>query len=108
MKTYYYLDSLEDSSDILYYKIKSDLSYDNLINFFHKKATNFLDEIGVELEDFLSYNTDQQSESYLEIPFNGIHYFFSLYSCLDKEVLKTKLKTKIHTPFIEVKSEDVI
>lgn len=108
MKSYYYLDSIEDSYDVLFYRIKSDLSYDELLDYLNKYAINFLKQNEINIEDFLSYEIDEHIDDCLEIPFNGIHYFFSLRTCTDKNILETKLTKKININTLEMKLENVI
>lgn len=108
MKSYYYLDSIEDSYDVLFYRIKSDLSYDELLDYLNKYAINVLEKYGINIEDFLSYEFDDQIDDCLEIPFNGIHYYFSLRSCTDKNLLEKKLTKKININTLEIKLENVI
>jgi hypothetical protein len=105
MNQYFYIDSLENSSDAILYKIKTDLTKDQLINFIYKKACDYCNENNIDIEEYFNYPEDSL---YLELNVNESIYCLSLITCMDKQLLNEKLISKINCPTIEIKSESII
>lgn len=108
MKSYYYLDSVEGSTDIIFFKIKTDVPYDKLLDFFYKKALIFCENENIDAILFLDYDGNYNVDYYIEIEIEGIVRLFSLRTCLDKDFLKTKLKRKFEHQTFTIKIEDLV
>ena len=59
MNQYFYIDSLENSSDAILYKIKTDLTKDQLINFIYKKACDYCNENNIDIVVYKSFNINK-------------------------------------------------
>jgi hypothetical protein len=105
MNQYFYIDSLENSSDPILYKIKTDLTKDQLINFIYKKACDYCNENDIDIEEYFNYPEDSL---YLELNINQSICFLSLITCIDKELLNEKLISKMNWKTIEIKLENII
>lgn len=99
MDKYFYLDTIEDDYNddrIRFYKIETDLSFDQLIDFFNKKAKEFCDKEKIEEHDFINVEGGYEYDYHLEIKINDIIKSFSLRSCLQKNILKNKLCKRLN------------
>ena len=105
--TFYYLDSFENSSDVIYFKIQTDLSHDQLINFFYQKALIFCNQNNVDVKDFLEYN-EHEIDDYFEIEIKEITFGLPLRTFLEKDILKEKITSQLPHSTLIIKSEDLI
>ena len=105
MNTFTYIDSLDISSEVIFYKIKTDLTKDQLINFIHQKAKEYCKLNEIDIEHYMNY---QEDHYYFELVINTITMYLSLFTCLDKDLLNEKLISKMRCPTIKIKSENLI
>ena len=104
MKNFYYIDSLDNSNDVIFYKIKTDLTKDQLVSFIHKNAINYCEKLGIDIEEYLY----SQDDEYVELEVYKITYLLSLRACLEKSVLESKINSKLKHCTINIKSESII
>jgi hypothetical protein len=105
MNQYFYIDSLENSSDAILYKFKTDLTKDQLIDFIYKKARDYCNQNDIDIEEYFNYPEDSL---YLELNINQSIYYLSLITCIDKELLNEKLIYKMNWQTIQIKLENII
>jgi hypothetical protein len=105
VNTFTYIDSLDISSEVILYKIKTDLTKDQLINFLHQKAKQYCKVNEIDVENYINYPEDPY---YFELIINTMTMYLSLLTCLDKDLLDQKLISKMRCPIIKIKSECLI
>jgi len=105
MNTFTYIDSLDISSEVILYKIKTDLTKDQLVNFLHQKAKHYCKANKIDVEHYINYPEDPY---YFELIINTMTMYLSLLTCLDKDLLDQKLISKMRCPIIKIKLEHLI
>jgi hypothetical protein len=104
MRNFYYIDSLDNSNDVIFYKIKTDLTKDQLISFIHKNAINYCEKFEMDIEEYLYHQDDE----YVELEIDKITYLLSLKTCLKESTLDYKIQSKLKYDTINIKAESLI
>ena len=111
LNLFYYLDSIHLISDysLIFYKIETDLSLEDLLKFFQNKALQYCEENYINPSDFLEFaNSDYDDDYPLEIEIEGLTRGFSLRTCLDLNALEHKISKKLEVDTLKILSEHII